>query len=1031
MDEGQNRMSFRDMVALKREQVHTTARPLTSRMSRVKSLPGLKVTDTDRDMRYGSMNALGGPRSKGLPPLRADEESVKPVIHAPHTLAPVNPRGLSGSLSRGLKSTKKTPLQHAEGVLGSLRRFAEADDRKRSPSHNVGEDAFRVAGVQATVERKRSEVKRGASVPNIMQSGRLRQSAVEDENDSTEESEFSHGRLSLSSVISDKSKDAGSQRSSKSKQMQKPKRPKRPKEKRDAPRWNGSTKVEAKNSASRLSVSALEMQQSDVAAVGGAAEEEAEGSDMSLTGSQEVAFEPAEEEIYLETQYPVTPYQLAIYTKVCPTRDELESSTASIYSGPPLYIHLRRSLSNIDIPIFAKAVKTVVCAYRVLRTRLYRNENIVDADVEGLLDTRSGNEIPNEEILEFTSDESQWMEKLEKLFVVKIDASGVEFVIATVVADELSCLFIAKEILGLYAQCHGLQASGASSSAVDEFIDAYRPKEQHDFIRFAHNSEMTGRNEQAHAFFRAQCIEVVRDTVDEHERKTLEAQLEKTQRERDAAQRRVESLRKRRIELEEDVQTWRQQRKNMEADNNDGEEVMTYLDAGSGEVIRVSKEVQAVLVRSILGDADGTVQTLLDKHEVPRDVQGRIGAEDLSLDTFAGMTEAQVTDIGLLSKDRRKILALIEYVRNRIRECIQEQSRLKLMLERRIAKANRDLEGTDTSLREAQAELYSKDDMCIRLDAILKPTSVERRINPLIIEPTAVESSSPSGFDFIPINISPQVVHTLRGFQKGWSNQRRRRGMASSSSGLSTASSSSAEVDADDPIWGSRTSARISSVKPTCLAALAVVLKHITGIDQYLIGVVNSFRRNGVLVGPLTDTIPLKVDFTRKGHHTFNALLGSVNKSLKSLRRFGQSYASTSLQSELQLSTIPIQFEFHSFQESEAWARADISADDLVRSPEKMHMSNPTNAPDLALVLVETRTSLIGGFRYNKSRYDVESMRKWTAKYEATLEGVDIGREISIASMISRFYQAIWQPTHLHSEVSMNPIQEETITQGS
>lgn len=783
---------------------------------------------------------------------------------------------------------------------------------------------------------------------------------------------------------------------------------------------------------------------------------------MELSPSTQYVDEPEDE--YLETKYPVTPYQMDIYIKICPTRDELDSSNTSLYSGPPLYISQAYRIDSRMRPTdLAKILKRVCNAYIVLRTHFYRNERIIDADVEGLLDRQDWRNISDDEHLEvvdvrdhpslsvlnsktLTGFVRQWMrdrERLDKTFTALLFNEGTRakpggstawlvFVVSTAVADETTCSWVAREVLTLYAKCDRMRVKGASDADVERVIDEYDVKEHYDFINYAYDLE-SRPNRHALTYWKQQCIETVQEAVDQNEKEEIGAQLSKLEKEKVGLQSQVDRMRKRKADLESELGTQTNQRKQMEVDDT---EMMTYLDPASGEVIRISRASKAALFRTVLGEeagVDGTIIPFLKKHEVPAEVQQRLHASTMSMEAFASLTENQVSDAGLLTKDRRKIMALSEHVRNGIKECLQEEGRIKHTLERRIAKLGRDLESCSESLKLAQNALDTNDDMCIRLGNILKPPYVEIKVPSLTLEQQYVEpamekeiSDYADMWDFAPLTVSQELLQNLRLFQDGWhAATRRKRGhsvdrRAGSASGASTEETS--EMDSEDPHLGlgAREHRRtLSSAAAVCLAAFAVVLKHASGSDKFLLGVTQSFRRNGLLVGPVTDTLPVKIDFTRKGT-TFNSLFGTLSRSLREVRRYGPGCPLTTIQSKLGVAReLPVQFEYISFRDQQTWARKGLPMEGLLQTDtpfvaneadpamvlkaERSWFMNEARPFDMKLVLIETTNSLMGGIRYRRDKFEADHVGKWITKYLATLEAIDTGpRQIQISSIISR-----------------------------
>ncbi|RKO93268.1 hypothetical protein BDK51DRAFT_19033, partial [Blyttiomyces helicus] len=781
-------------------------------------------------------------------------------------------------------------------------------------------------------------------------------------------------------------------------------------------------------------------------------------------------------------KYPPTPFQLAVYSKCCPSHDELDSPASfTPYIGPPPYLsQAYRFDGPMDITVFRRVVNTLCAAFSVLQTRFYRNEKIVDADVEALVDRLAWRDLAPDAFVEDVDPDAhpgltlvtaatlsrfatEWIEAregLDRVFSVLVvrssaamaaqggaaaDRPAVIFVGSTAVIDEFGCLWLAREILALHSRVARLPPSDVGPT-----LDKYPTQELFDFVRFAYDVEP---NRHALVYWRDQVIETVQETVDGAEKDDLEAQLRRLSAEKESLKTQVASLSNRKPELEAELALLRQQRKQIDSgeDGSGGEGAMTtYTDPTSGEVMHISRSAKEALIRTVLGEEARTdnIMGLLDKHEVPPEAQRKIGASVMSIESFAALTEAAVHDLGLLSKDRRKIMALAEYVRNRIKEGMQEQTKVKFALERRIARVARDLDTCSSGLETAKDALETNDDMCIRLSNVLNPPHVEIKVPPLSLEehtgpgnstaasetkqqppPPPDPSDLSAQWGFVPLVVSEETLQNLRQFQDGCrSTIRQRRAflrgqtlpspVAQDSEGYGSTEDSSAEEGGGGGRRGGDNAGRVSSAGPACLAAFGVLLKHISGSDKFLIGLTQTYRRNGLIVGPLTDTIPIKIDLSRRGS-TFNGLFATLSRTLKEARRFGAVCPMSTLARKIGIAeTLPVRFEFVPFHDTEAWAKRGLGVRDLLLSDdvvlggddadsalvaERLWAASEQDQFDVKLVMVEEAKCISGGMRFRRDRFDEEKITKWVAKYSATLEGIEYGsRKIPITNMISR-----------------------------
>ncbi|KAJ3147390.1 hypothetical protein HDU86_008005 [Geranomyces michiganensis] len=807
---------------------------------------------------------------------------------------------------------------------------------------------------------------------------------------------------------------------------------------------------------------------------------------------------------YQETKYPVTPYQFDAFIKICPSQDDLDSN-ASLYTGPPLYTTAGYSLPSVRTADLARALKRVCACYGVLGTRFYRNDLIVDADVEGLLDRREWTTISDAEVTEVV-DTSTWDEGVtarsvclhtrewiaarqgfEKTFTALVYDSGatrkgshagawVVFVASMAVADEISLRLAAREVLSLYSGCASLRIQGAPDSAIDSLIDGYDAKEHYDFVAFAH--EMEARpTRHALTYWKEQCIETVQEVVDPVEKADMVTQLTKLEREREPLKLQIAGLRKRKADLESDLTSAVAQRRLMEAQpdsaasgesSNSGTQsrVLSYQDPTTNELHLLSPETQATIVQTILGESlppqsttsstlSHSIAPLLTKHEVPHAAQERILANTSTLDAFASLTDATVTALGVLPKDRRQIMALVEYVRNRIKECLMEEGKLKHGLERRIAKYQREVETASQQLRTTIEQLDANEDYALRITTLVNPPYVETKI--LGVVPPSDNNPAPDAIDaddlsqrwsFEPLTISPATTSNMRLFQTSYrASARVRRAQSNSSAGGGSGNGSpttptptsavpstpgsaysSTDDSNDSASLGTRGHTSRTSPLATALTAFAILLKHVAGTDKFLLGYTHSFRRNGLLVGPVTDTLPIKVDMSKKGT-TFSSVFAHVARATSHAKRYGIACPSSRIEAALDIPKLRVAFEYVAYRDAEHYRAAGLGPADLFETASSSTTSGSGNVLDpgghlprpawvdteadpaiLKLVLVETQTELVGGFVYRRNEFLPETIAKWGGKFAAILEGVDpTARQLSVASIISRFYSSLWQ----------------------
>ena len=381
-----------------------------------------------------------------------------------------------------------------------------------------------------------------------------------------------------------------------------------------------------------------------------------------------------------------------------------------------------------------------------------------------------------------------------------------------------------------------------------------------------------------------------------------------------------------------------------------------------------------------------------------------------------------------------------------VKESLQEQSKVKFALERKILKLQREYETCSNSLKSSQNSLDSNDDMAIRLQHVLNPPSVEVKLKSLSIEShmdrnTSILSSPPvrksitlssynlnsdnykQEYGFIPFEINSSIVENLRNFRDGCRQDLKIRKANQAIKKFHEESDDSSNEDgkhSSDEDDSNNLSHSISNhpLDAVCLAAFGVLMKHISGTDKFLIGVNLSLRKDGILPGPLTDTVPAKIDFGGKGV-CFNSLLDNLTKSLHNSKKIVAESPFSSAARVLNLpNNFPVLFEFINYNETKKWKNSGLTSKDILAMEtssikvihedmevrvDRLWSRADYQSHDIKLVLVEEAEEIVGGIYYNKNVYDEEKVSKWVSKYITTLEGIEFGaRKVVISNLISR-----------------------------
>ncbi|KAJ3143126.1 hypothetical protein HK100_009625 [Physocladia obscura] len=795
------------------------------------------------------------------------------------------------------------------------------------------------------------------------------------------------------------------------------------------------------------------------------------------------------QEAFKPNEYPPTPHQLSIYHKICPDSDLDSDSTESVSpkrkERPSKYFITQCfKITNgaIDIGLLSQCVNKIARSYKVLTTRFYQNSRIIDADIEAFIDNENTEyaldhftehrEVTGQLTTEYVTKQLRiWIEEQAekktlaltfRVFVFTSFESPKAFVTPVyshAVGDELTCIVVSNEIFGLYCAALG-QEYGAAG-----VMEAYTAREQNDdFTDFARRfpgiggttsvevgKKATTKAKQAIVVWRHTCIESVRETVSGTERTALDAQRRGLLAECAALRVQVGQLTSAKAAREIQLTALRYQRRQIDIDNN-AAGVDVCIDPVTNQVSEISRAAKAAIIKIVLGEeaSDDNIAHLLQKHDCSTEVLAKIG--HLNLDAFSSLSDDELSLMGLLSKDRRKVLALAEYCRNRVKESMQEQTKVKFALERKISKLQREYDMCCTNLKAAQHSLDISDDMVIRLGNILNPPSFENKVPVLSLERKKTPSENGHNFKndenddtqwrqdynqiwgFLPFEIDGSVVKNLREFKEACKmSERQQMKNRGKSIPYETKESDNSSSDNDDcesndttsNILGDMSDIKPQNSKECCLAAFAVMLKHIAGSEKFLIGLHESFRKNGLLVGPVSDIVPIKFDFTAKDV-TFNAIISQVRIALRKCSQVTAETPFADIADKLDVdSTFPIQFEYYPEKETLTWRHAGLSTRDLLRMKafrsielegnsciidiERLWTVNEqSQACEFKLILVEDAEEIVGAIQYRRSLYDDDKVQKWIAKFITTLEGIEFGpKKLAISNLISRYYSSV------------------------
>jgi hypothetical protein len=273
---------------------------------------------------------------------------------------------------------------------------------------------------------------------------------------------------------------------------------------------------------------------------------------------------------------------------------------------------------------------------------------------------------------------------------------------------------------------------------------------------------------------------------------------------------------------------------------------------------------------------------------------------------------------------------------------------------------------------------------------------------------------------FIPFNVEESTMDNLRKFRIEWTlyiKNKRKQARKNLFSINTDSSDNESLLESDEEDSNKRIEKQMmrKTVNAVCLAAFAVLMKHISGRDKFLLGVPTNFRNPGLILGPLTDIYPIKIDLSKK-NKSFSSLFTSIFRIFNQIKRHSFSCPSSVISEKFGVGpNFPIQFEFVTLAELNYYKTIGLSINDIL-SPQEIHeerfgsvlteklwSDNKNDQFDIRFVMVEHENGLECGVRFRKDRFDPEKIGKWITKFKSTLEGIDCNRRrVSVGDMISR-----------------------------
>lgn len=723
------------------------------------------------------------------------------------------------------------------------------------------------------------------------------------------------------------------------------------------------------------------------------------------------------------------PIQIAVCNAIKPQDDDcfrIERSNCDISFRNQSIFQITKISKYVNLKIFSSVVAKIASEHRLLRTEFYRNELIVDADWECRLDklpiTVDSYDLEDDEGTLSSSNvllySQHWREKLgiDKPFGVLVlqkindnfhedQESYIIFGAFAGLLDQISLTWLDEEVFKLYAESF-------INSDPSSIINNYKSHESNQFHDWA-NDYLPGKLD--FAFWKQQLFVTSIDRVDVTEKQKIVEQLKDVNTFILKSKKALDALNMRAFVIETELEELKRQRKEIDDQENQSDESKTYIDSHTGKMIKVSPMAKKALIKAVLGNeaAEDNIMALLDKHEISKDVQSKLGASKVTLEMFSNLLAGNFEHLGLLTREKKRLIALSEHVRNRIQESINELGKVKLLIERKISSNTRALQVLKESIEETSKALDCNDDMSNRLGMILNPPEIEIRINFLKIHSLPVVSGDvlPQKYGLHRFRIDEDIMFAIQGFGSAWTANIKQKGGGASeyySDHESLFDSDDEDTSEADSLW-----TRKNSLNIVCLSAFAVLMKHISGMEKFVLGLFSGVRSTGNVIGPFSDTYPILADLSA-ANLTFDMLFSSFFHVFRQIKRHGPSFPTFSSKMCPGKNNIPVRFQFITNSERKSWAELGLSVEDLMVELDDVDKNlgnmrsnricaiNEFDKYDLKFIFIEEDHGIEAAISYRSNFFDKEQVNKWVGKFLSTLDQIDPNRKILVSSVISK-----------------------------
>jgi hypothetical protein len=795
-------------------------------------------------------------------------------------------------------------------------------------------------------------------------------------------------------------------------------------------------------------------------------------------------------------KYPATASQQYLYLLIKDDNEQESVNMESSYSlykdeidSSKFYIHQGFMINRAFIKrhLIEKIICVLAVDFPILRTRFYRNELIIDADLEtqivrkeayeDLLRSRLWNEsVPLQENLSLPS----YTIELSKSDMATTDSmpdlsfkTAEQYFIATkevlkgldpsadllkiisfqsddgktscfsvcaskLISDERTCSWLGKVIFKLYELLEKIP--GATYEECYSLIKSQIHEEDTgDFIDYTRLENKNSKPSNLIPFWKSLLVEGLRDSV--VDQSVIENSVEKLKKTSASLKLMRDSSKKRKAELEIVLKECVEQRKKLD-------QLGIKEDAEGEYDDNLRTELLKVLLKEEFGSDD--LAMALESQGVSAETIQVLKLSEMTLIEFSTMTEEALAERidsvtrKILTKERKKISLLSSFLRNKFRICLEEQSRIKFNLERKIAKTRRDLQKYTDSYKKYRHEYEICEDTIIKYHRLLNPpltdfqvpecrfdfvnTSLLNSNNSLVNLQSAFSLSDfqttiRRKYDWYMFDINNNITTELKRFIKDWQ-------VIQSFKNQESSNGSQLQLTIHD---------HVNLLEALLVTCFSVLLKHVTGLEKFIFGMDSSARSiaslDGILVGPLSNLHPVKVDCS-EGGIALNDLFDNLVNELKNMIPFKSNHISQ-LKDELKIEPrdleLPLRFQFISSSEYKSWSKFlkdtdnDIfGLEDSTRlwSSDESIKKNFNNDFDLKFMVIDKDSHLTGCIRYRKDLCSKKDIERWVEKFLAVLESIESGsKKVKVSAIVSRFYHSVFTSNHDLSARSSGDLQ--------